>query len=419
QSAESVPPRGYFGRKNRSKEPPQPRGERWEPTWAQFCDFREITHIVIQECRVSVHRQDNECLEVLLPSHASALSLVSLVDGYFRLTADASHYLCHEVAPPRLVMSILHGIHGPMQEEFVLAKLRRAEHEDGVYVLRWSVLDFSRLILSVAKRGPHQGAMTFRQFRIQKKGDGFVLEGWDRAFPTLQELLDALKGCTLKSGDESFTVKRCCPPKPGEISDLLIARKAKDGAKQVLNLTQLSFHQIRKNEITQRAHLGQGTRTNIYDGVLTVCGGADEAEYFSTEQNNNTHSGREMHVVLKVLDPSHRDIALAFFETASLMSQVSHVHLAFVHGVCVRGSESERSWPYLSQKLGGPFQPNSRKRRRRKRLICVPLQEDKNLVHGNVCAKNILLARKGLEDGAGPFVKLSDPGVSFAVLSRE
>lgn len=31
----------------------------------------------------------------------------------------------------------------------------------------------------------------------------------------------------------------------------------------------------------------------------------------------------------------------AFFESASLMSQVSHVHLAFVHGVCVRGSESK------------------------------------------------------------------------------
>lgn len=51
----------------------------------------------------------------MLPSPEVALSLVSLVDGYFRLTADASHYLCHEVAPPRLVMSILHGIHGPMQ----------------------------------------------------------------------------------------------------------------------------------------------------------------------------------------------------------------------------------------------------------------------------------------------------------------
>lgn len=31
----------------------------------------------------------------------------------------------------------------------------------------------------------------------------------------------------------------------------------------------------------------------------------------------------------------------AFYETASLMSQVSHVHLAFVHGVCVHGSKSE------------------------------------------------------------------------------
>lgn len=31
----------------------------------------------------------------------------------------------------------------------------------------------------------------------------------------------------------------------------------------------------------------------------------------------------------------------AFYETASLMSQVSHVHLAFMHGVCVHGSESE------------------------------------------------------------------------------
>lgn len=42
-----------------------------------------------------------------------------------------------------------------------------------------------------------------------------MLEGWDREFPTLRELLDVLKGCTLKSGEENFTVKRCCPPKPG------------------------------------------------------------------------------------------------------------------------------------------------------------------------------------------------------------
>lgn len=435
QSAESHAPRGYFGRKPRGREleargPGQPTG-RSEPGWVPFCDFQEITHTVVEGCTVSIHRQDNQCLELVLPSRAMALSLVSLLDGYFRLTADASHYLCHEVAPPRLVMSALNGIHGPMQEEFVFAKLRR-EEQDGLYVLRWSVLDFDRLILCVMKRGPGQGPGTlaapkYRQFRIQNRGGSFVLEGWEREFSSVQELMEALKGCTLRSGNESFAVRRCCPPKPGEISDLLVTRRVKDGPRQLLNLAQLSFHQIRKNEITQRAHLGQGTRTNIYEGVLHVCGGAgadDEAEYFSTEQNNNS---REMHVVLKVLDPSHRDIALAFFETASLMSQVSHIHLAFMHGVCVRGSENIMVEEFVEH---GPLDVLLRKERGRVSVswkITVAKQlasalsylEDKTLVHGNVCAKNILLARRGLEDGALPFVKLSDPGVSFTVLSRE
>lgn len=47
-------------------------------------------------------------------------------------------------------------------------------------------------------------------------------------------------------------------------------------------------------------------------------------------------------------------------------------------------------------------------------------QEDKNLIHGNVCAKNVLLIRE--EDrasGSLPFIKLSDPGISLTVLPRE
>ncbi|NWV07338.1 TYK2 kinase, partial [Ptilonorhynchus violaceus] len=342
QSTESSSQRGYFGRKTRNKEVDPEAPEREELRWRRFCDFRDITHVVLRNSRVGIHRQDNECLELELPCPRLALSLVSLLDGFFRLTADSSHYLCHDVAPPRLLLSVRGAIHGPMREEFVLAKLRREEPQEGLYILRWSSLDFSRIILSVLKRNPQEapgtpGAFQSRQFRIQKKEDSFALEGWDREFPTLRELLDVLQGCTLRSGRENFSVRRCCPPTPGEISDLLIARKVKDPGKQILNLTQLSFHRIRKDEIVQRAHLGQGTRTNIYEGILSVNpGNADEAEDLPTEQNNN---GREMRVVLKILDPRHRDIALAFFESASLMSQVSHVHLAFVHGVCVRGSE--------------------------------------------------------------------------------
>uniref|UniRef100_A0A8D2L9L5 Tyrosine-protein kinase n=1 Tax=Varanus komodoensis TaxID=61221 RepID=A0A8D2L9L5_VARKO len=424
---QSHPHRGYLGKKakikdHKAKWPYQPV-EQHEQKWVHFCDFQEITHIVVKDCEVRIHHQDNKCLDLTLSSHEAALSLVSLVDGYFRLTADSNHYLCHEVAPPQLVLSIQNGIHGPMQEEFILAKLKWEEQEEGLYVLRWSALDFNRLILSVMRRD----SSSYRHFRIQKKDKTFVLEGWEQEFPSIQELMNALKGCTLRSGNEIFILKRCCLPKPGEISNLLITRKVKASARPILNLTQLSFHQIRKNEISQRAHLGQGTRTNIYDGVLHVCSGAngdDETEYFSTEQNNNS---REMHVVLKMLDPSHRDIALAFFETASLMSQVSHIHLAFVHGVCVWGSENIMVEEYIEH---GPLDVFLRKNKGRitvgwKFTVAAQLAsaltylEGKNLVHGNVCAKNILLARKGLDDGLMPFIKLSDPGVSFTVLSRE
>lgn len=39
---------------------------------------------------------------------------MSLVDGYYRLTTDAHHYLCKEVAPPRLVEAISSHCHGPI-----------------------------------------------------------------------------------------------------------------------------------------------------------------------------------------------------------------------------------------------------------------------------------------------------------------
>ncbi len=45
---------------------------------------------------------------------SEALSFVSLVDGYYRLVADAHHYLCKEVAPPRLLECIQSYCHGPV-----------------------------------------------------------------------------------------------------------------------------------------------------------------------------------------------------------------------------------------------------------------------------------------------------------------
>lgn len=48
------------------------------------------------------------------------------------------------------------------------------------------------------------------------------------------------------------------------------------------------------------------------------------------------------------------------------------------------------------------------------------LQEEENIVHGNICAKNLLLAREGdPSQGISPFIKLSDPGISVVMLGKE
>lgn len=52
--------------------------------------------------------------ELEFRSLSVAVSFVSLIDGYYRLVADAHHYLCKELAPPRLLECIQSYCHGPV-----------------------------------------------------------------------------------------------------------------------------------------------------------------------------------------------------------------------------------------------------------------------------------------------------------------
>ncbi|XP_066129169.1 non-receptor tyrosine-protein kinase TYK2 isoform X4 [Saccopteryx bilineata] len=420
---------GLSGKKAKAQElGTQPMDRPQEAPWAYFCDFQDITHVVLRERHVSIHCQD-KCLELTLPSRAIALSLVSLVDGYFRLTADSSHYLCHEVAPPRLVMSIQDGIHGPLLEPFVLAKLQQ---EDGLYLIHWSISHFSRLILTVAQRDQAQGVqrLRLRKFPIDLHAGTFRLESWDRSFPSMRELRATLQGCSLRVDDNCFSLLHCCLPQPGEISNLIIMRGPQTRTRsRSLSLSQLRFHRVCQDDITQLSHLGQGTRTNVYEGLMRVGGGSPEEDQSDGGDPTlpNGGQGQELRVVLKVLDPSHHDIALAFYETASLMSQVSHVHLTFVYGICVYGFKNIMVTEYVEH---GPLDMWLRQKRghvpvawkvtvAQQLASALSYLEDKSLVHGNVCGRNILLARLGLAEGTSPFIKLSDPGVGLGALSKE
>ncbi|XP_040917883.1 non-receptor tyrosine-protein kinase TYK2 isoform X2 [Toxotes jaculatrix] len=395
--------------------------------WTSFCDFPEITHIAINGANVCISTQDNNCMEVQMNTSQEAHSFISLLDGYYRLTADAHHYLCHEVAPPRVVLSEANGLHGPMHDDFVLLKLKKEAAEEGPFLVRWSALDYHRIILVVLNKNENQFTPSHKQFRIQHKNSVFFLEGWDKEFSSVKELTDNLKNFVLKSGSDNFTVKKCCLPRQAELSNLLVMRRGVNQRVHTnslpMNMTQLRFHQIKDGEIVQEQHLGHGTRTNIYSGRLL----RGRGDNYDDEYNNNFNDRKGIRVILKILDQSHKDVALAFFETASLMSQVSHSHLVFVHGVSVKGSENIMVEEYVEF---GPLDVFLRKEKalvtaQWKFIVAKQLAsalsylETKQLVHGNVCAKNILVARRGLDQGTTPFIKLSDPGIALSVLSRE
>uniref|UniRef100_A0A8C5C9B1 Tyrosine-protein kinase n=1 Tax=Gadus morhua TaxID=8049 RepID=A0A8C5C9B1_GADMO len=369
--------------------------------WQHFCDFPEISHITISGEAVCISTQDNHSMEVHMNSTLEARSFISLLDGYFRLTADAHHYLCHEVAPPRVVMSAANGLHGPMQEEFAMLRLKKEAMEDGVFLLRWSALDYHRILLADGSTSVH------KQFRILQRGSKYSLESWDQEFSSVKELIEGLRSLVLRSGADSFTLKKCCLPRTADKS---IHPSSSD-------VPHMRFHQIKEQ------HMGPGTWTNIFSGRFLVTGeGNDEDE----EYNNNLNDPKGNRVVLKILDQSHKEMSFAFFDTASLMSQVSHNHLVFVHGVCV-GTEIIMVEEFVEF---GPLDVFLRKERASvspqwKFIAAIQLAsalsylESKKLVHGNVCAKNILVARRGLEHQTTPFVKLSDPGIALNVLSRE
>uniref|UniRef100_A0A8C7IG97 Tyrosine-protein kinase n=1 Tax=Oncorhynchus kisutch TaxID=8019 RepID=A0A8C7IG97_ONCKI len=406
-------------------------------TWTSFCDFPEISHITITGANVSIIKQDNFSMEVQMNSSLEALSFVSLLDGYFRLTADAHHYLCHEVAPPRVVLSATNGLHGPMNDDFVLQRLRKEAVEEGAFLVRWSVLDYHRIILAVLNKSqvnvpPHQalkdeehGKCRVRKYEKQYNVIRSYIFGCMCVSLLASYRMDKLQ---FTSSSGSCIVVQCFLWKAGTGSSP-VSRSSPTCVQPnsvALCLTQLRFHQIKDKEITQEQHLGRGTRTNIYSGSLLVWGGAEEEDE-EDKWNNNLTDRKEIRVVLKILDQSHKDIALAFFETASLMSQVSHSHLVFVHGVSVKGSENIMVEEFVE------FGPLDVFLRRERALVtpqwkftvakqlasALSYLETKQLVHGNVCAKNILVARRGLEEGTFPFVKLSDPGIALNVLSRE
>ncbi|XP_053869818.1 tyrosine-protein kinase JAK3 [Malaclemys terrapin pileata] len=391
-----------------------------------FCDFPEIADISIKQASrdsnpvenriVTVTKTDNRILEVEFLTLREALSFVSLIDGYYRLTADAHHYFCKAVAPPRLLENMENQCHGPIRSEFAVKKL--AANDKGDYLLRRSPQDFDSYLLTVCIKTclgrDYKGCL------IQRDKDGsFSLSGVARRFCSLQELLCTYQNCTLHADGVALRLGTCCPPRPKEKSNLLIVRGSCcqlpcSPAAPRRSVNQMMFHKIQPENLMMCENLGQGTFTKIYRGI---------------KRDQDDDECHETQVLLKVMDGSHGNCSESFLEAASTMSQISHKHLVLLYGVSIKeNSIMVQEYVkfgaldiYLKKNQAGGKVTASWKLEVAKQLAyALNFLEDKKIVHGNVSAKKVLLAREGDSvSGSPPFIKLSDPGVSLTMLAKE
>uniref|UniRef100_A0A670KEB6 Tyrosine-protein kinase n=1 Tax=Podarcis muralis TaxID=64176 RepID=A0A670KEB6_PODMU len=386
-----------------------------------FCDFPEIADITIKKPvrdgqpaksrLVSVTKTDSRVLEMEFGSLADALSFVSLVDGYFRLTVDAQHYFCREVAPKRLLEDLENQCHGPITSEFAQNRLKASQNEGVAHVLRRSPEDFDSYLLTICIKTDI--GKDFKSLLIQKGSDGtFSTAGVAKKFCSLREMLGVCQRFSLQADGAAIQLGPQRPPQPKEKSNLLIVRggtchqlpSSPSASRRAVN--QMMFPKIQAENLVQCENLGQGTFTRIYRG-------------FKRDP--------KVEVAMKVLDVAH--CSWPFLEAASMLGQLSHKHLVLLHGVCV-GEESVMVQEYVRcgaldsylrrNQASGKVTATWKLHVARQLAYALNFLEDKAMVHGNVSAKKVLLAREGdAASGCLPFIKLSDPGVSAAVLPKD
>lgn len=392
--------------------------------WQTFCDFNEITDISIKRITheklthdsrmVTIVRNDDRFLEAKFQSLKEALSFVSLVDGYFRLTTDSSHYFCQDIAPPSLLEGIRNRCHGPITSELAVNKLKKSRVKCDTFLLRQSPKTYDNFFLTVCVQTPL--GLDYKDCLIVKN-ERYRLSGVRKSFSSLRELTKYYQHNKLLLADVPVTLACCCPPRPTELTNLIIIRNSSSTEARgspIMKQTKfnhIQFQMIKYEELRWEESLGQGSFTRIYKG------------YKSDVRDGEKH---ETKVFLKELDSIHRNRWESFFEAASLMSQISHKHLLLVYGVSVNGVRNIMVQEFVEHGALDLYLKREKsvsvswKLEVAKQLASVlNFLEEKNIAHGNICAKNLLLARKGDSSlGCSPFIKLSDPGINLAMLGK-
>ncbi|RWS25234.1 tyrosine-protein kinase JAK2-like protein [Leptotrombidium deliense] len=152
-------------------------------------------------------------------------SFVSAVDGLYRLTEQCFVNVCSEISSPTLQRLRKMKCHGPVDVEFAYKKLKaKGNNKIGTYLLRESPIKFNEYYLDVIV-----GFEKFKSHRIEKKSDGYFIDGNSDKFCSLTEIINSL---TIDKNNETVKPK-CLPPSDyDKPANLLMCRNISDLLKE-------------------------------------------------------------------------------------------------------------------------------------------------------------------------------------------
>ncbi|XP_036357415.1 tyrosine-protein kinase JAK1-like isoform X2 [Octopus sinensis] len=189
----------------------------------------------------------------------SAVSFVSCIDGYFRLSYDFYNSLCEQVEPPSIKYMREHGFHGNIDKKYITDILRKKCHQPGCYLIQWNVVH--PFLYHIACFNPKFNSRNANEEEILYETIDYSQKKYKEAFPSIINLLEHIK---------SSKMSQMLKPDKFALSNLLLCKPenytgiqesvTKHSQPEIISQSDIFFQ-------TEQALIGSGVFTDVKVGI--------------------------------------------------------------------------------------------------------------------------------------------------------
>ena len=178
-----------------------------QPDWNFFCSIVDICFIIVQDHGVEVSRKNGTPVFIAIPDKMILKSLLSLLEGYHRLTTGDSICICEYVMPPSIFQFKEIRCHGPISSSDSLSIFQdKGQFNVGNFLIRYDEKRYEYVIDVWVGPG-------IKSFQIVKKMGKLMVLDKDELLSTFTSFDSLKKELKISFGsNDCINLKLCIPP---------------------------------------------------------------------------------------------------------------------------------------------------------------------------------------------------------------